>query len=53
VLFKPRWSGRSLLLWLLPGALLIVGAAVGFTIIRRRAQLLPVDDSAVDEEDRT
>lgn len=53
VLLKPRWSGRSLLLWLLPGALLLVGAGVGVNIIRRRAQLLPVDDSVVDEEGRT
>jgi cytochrome c-type biogenesis protein CcmH len=53
ILFKPRWSARNALLWLAPGLMLLVGLVVGFNIVRRRAQLLPVDDSVVEEEDRT
>ena len=53
ILFKPRWSARNALLWLAPGLMLLVGLVVGFNIVRRRAQLLPVDDSVVEEEERT
>jgi cytochrome c-type biogenesis protein CcmH len=53
ILFKPRWSARNALLWLAPGLMLLVGLFVGFNIVRRRAQMLPVDDSVVEEEERT
>lgn len=52
ILFKPRWSARNALLWLAPGILLVVGAAVGLRIVRRRAQLLSSDDSVVEDEGR-
>ena len=53
VLYRPRFGGPSLLLWLAPGLLLLIGVAVLWNIIRRRADL-PVtsedDDMIVDQD---
>jgi cytochrome c-type biogenesis protein CcmH len=53
VLYRPRFGGPSLLLWLAPGLLLLIGMAVLWNIIRRRADL-PVtsedDDMIVDQD---
>jgi len=43
VLYRPRMSGASLLLWLAPGIFLVVGAVVVFRILRKR-MTLPIDD---------
>ena len=53
VLYRPRFGGPSLLLWLAPGLLLLIGMTVLWNIIRRRADL-PVtsedDDMIVDQD---
>ena len=53
VLYRPRFGGPSLLLWLAPGLLLLIGMVVLWNIIRRRADL-PVtsedDDMIVDQD---
>jgi cytochrome c-type biogenesis protein CcmH len=43
VLYRPRMSGVSLLLWLAPGIFLVIGAFVVFRILRKR-MTLPIDD---------
>ena len=50
ILFRPRWSMHTALLWLAPGLLLIGGIVVGWRVVARRRALLSTDDSTVDEE---
>ena len=47
ILYRPRFGGPSLLLWLAPGLLLVAGIAVLWRIIRRRSAL-PVSSEAED-----
>jgi len=42
VLYKPRYGGPAVILWLAPGVLLLFGALVLWRVIRRRAAL-PVE----------
>ena len=42
-LYRPRMSGKTLVLWIAPLALLLGGGLLVFTIIRKRTQL-PVDE---------
>ncbi|MGB5344767.1 MAG: cytochrome c-type biogenesis protein [Woeseia sp.] len=42
-LYRPRTSGRTLILWIAPLAFLVFGAFVLLRIVRRRAAL-PIDD---------
>lgn len=44
-LYRPRASGKTLVLWLAPAALLLVGGVVLVNIVRRRAAL-PIGDDA-------
>ena len=47
VLYKPRFSGVTSLLWVAPFALLLLGAVVLWRILRRRAALpIPTDDES-------
>jgi cytochrome c-type biogenesis protein CcmH len=48
-LYRPRMSGKTLVLWLAPGILLIGGAFVLFNILRRR-MVMPVDGEAESGE---
>ncbi len=50
ILFKPRWSARTALLWLAPGLMLLAGLIIGWRVLSRRQQLLASDPSTVDEE---
>jgi cytochrome c-type biogenesis protein CcmH len=53
VLYRPRFGGPSLLLWLAPGLFLVLGAAVLWRIIRRRSALpvtTDVDDAIVEQD---
>ena len=50
VLYRPRYGGPALLLWLAPGLLLLVGMVVLWKIVRRRATL-PVTTEAQDALD--
>jgi cytochrome c-type biogenesis protein CcmH len=48
-LYKPRKEGKTLLLWLAPAFLFLIGAgAVGFTLKRRMT--LPIDQDAPEEQ---
>ena len=48
-LYRPRMSGKTLILWLAPGILLLGGAFVLFNILRRR-MAMPVDGEAAGGE---
>ena len=50
ILFRPRFSARNAWLWLLPAALLILGAGVAVRVLRQRARLVASDDAPVDDE---
>ena len=43
VLYRPKMSGKTLLLWIAPGVLLLFGGGLMFNILRRRSAL-PIDD---------
>ena len=47
-LYRPRTSGRTLILWIAPMLFLLFGA---FTLVRvvQRRMALPIDDDSVDE----
>ena len=44
VLYRPRMAGRTLILWMAPLALIVVGALVVVRIVRGRAGL-PIEDA--------
>lgn len=48
-LYRPRMSGKTLVLWLAPGLLLLGGGFVLVNILRRR-MAMPIDDEAADKE---
>ena len=48
-LYRPRMSGKTLVLWLAPIALLLAGGFVLVNILRRR-MAMPVDGDAAAEE---
>jgi cytochrome c-type biogenesis protein CcmH len=50
VLYKPPFAKRTLLLWLAPGILLLLGGAVLVRTIRQRA-MMPIDDDDENEEE--
>ena len=43
VLYRPRMSGTTLILWLAPGVLIALGGLIMFRVIRSRMDL-PLDD---------
>ena len=47
-LYRPRMSGKTLILWIAPFALLLFGAFALFRVVRHR-MALPVDDDVVEE----
>ena len=48
-LYKPRASGKTLILWIAPALFLLGGAYVLVTIVRRR-MTLPIDDDSAAED---
>ncbi len=44
-LYRPRMSGKTLVLWLAPAVFIGFGAFIAFRVVRRRMSL-PVDDGA-------
>jgi cytochrome c-type biogenesis protein CcmH len=46
ILLKPPVNGQTLLLWLVPPAVLLLGAAVAAVAFRRRARAVPPLDAA-------
>lgn len=53
ILFRPRFTARTAWLWLAPGVLLLIGAAVLVRVVRQRTALLAQDLEPVDEDPRT
>lgn len=49
ILFKPRWSAKTALLWLAPLLGLLVGGIVAVRVVAQRRRLLETDTSGVDE----
>lgn len=49
-LYRPRMSGKTLILWIAPAAFIGFGALVAFRVVRRRMSL-PVEDGteSIDE----
>jgi cytochrome c-type biogenesis protein CcmH len=47
VLYNPRKSGRTLVLWVTPAILLVIGALVLVRVVRDRMKM-PVDDDALE-----
>lgn len=50
ILFRPRFSPRNAWLWILPVALLALGAVIAVRILRQRARLVATDDTPIDED---
>ncbi len=48
-LYRPRASGKTLVLWLAPAIFLLLGAAVLIRVLRRRMSL-PIDDESLRSE---
>lgn len=48
VLYRPRTSGRTMILWIAPMIFLAFGALALMRVVRRRMQL-PIDDDLGDE----
>jgi cytochrome c-type biogenesis protein CcmH len=46
ILFKPRFSLRTLWLWAAPGVLLLVGVGIAARVLRQRARLPITDDDS-------
>ena len=47
-LYRPRFEGKTLLLWLAPALLLLAGAVMIVNIVRRR-MAMPIDDEPAGE----
>ena len=47
-LYRPRTSGRTLILWIAPMLFLVIGALVLFRILQRR-MVMPIDDDPTEE----
>jgi cytochrome c-type biogenesis protein CcmH len=49
-LFRPRFTARTAWVWLMPGVLLLIGAAVAVRITRQRGALVDQDDDPVEQD---
>jgi len=47
-LYRPRASGRTLILWIAPMMFLVFGAFALWRVVQRRTAL-PIDDEAIDD----
>jgi cytochrome c-type biogenesis protein CcmH len=50
ILFRPQFTARTAWLWLAPGVLLLIGAAMLVRVLRQRAGLLAADVEPVEDE---
>lgn len=48
-LYRPRASGKTLILWIAPGLLLLAGAFLLLQVVRRR-MALPIDDDELEAD---
>jgi cytochrome c-type biogenesis protein CcmH len=53
ILFRPPFNPSTAWVWLLPLALLLLGAVIAFKIVRGRSRMVASDDSVVDSEERS
>lgn len=53
ILFRPRFTARTAWLWLAPGILLAIGAAVLVRVNLKRTALLATDPEPVEDDGRT
>jgi len=53
ILFRPRFTARTAWLWLAPGILLLIGAAVLVRVIVKRGALLATDPGPVEDDGRS
>lgn len=53
ILFRPRVSTRTMWLWLAPGVLMLIGAAVAVHVTKQRAALVDQDNEPVEEDARS
>ncbi len=51
ILFRPPFRGSTAWVWLLPFALLVLGAIVTIRIVRQRSRMVAADDSDVEPEE--
>ncbi len=49
VLYRPRMSGKTLVLWIAPFLLIVVGGLVAFNVVRGRMAMPIDDDSDTDQ----
>lgn len=52
ILFRPRFSRRNAWLWMAPGVLLLLGAAIAVRIVKYRSELVSQDNEPVEEDPR-
>jgi cytochrome c-type biogenesis protein CcmH len=50
ILFRPRYSWRNAWLWGAPAALLLLGAAISWRVVRQRTVLLAEDHEPLEED---
>tara|TARA_R110002096_G_scaffold161007_4_gene327399 strand:- start:3280 stop:3714 length:435 start_codon:yes stop_codon:yes gene_type:complete len=48
VLYRPRFSGKTMLLWLIPFLLIVVAGTALVRVVRHRMNL-PIDDDLIDD----
>ena len=53
VLYRPPFTARTALLWMLPVLLLLGGALVALRIVKQRSQLVALDTEEPETADRT
>ena len=49
VLYRPRMSGKTLVLWIAPFLLIVVGGLIAFNVVRGRMAMPIDDDSDTDQ----
>ncbi len=50
ILLKPRFNPHTLILWLTPPAVLVIGGIAAFLVLRRRAKSAPPGELTAEEE---
>lgn len=48
-LYRPRMSGKTLILWIAPGLFILLGSIVAIRVVRARMSM-PIDDEEIEPE---
>ncbi len=48
-LYRPRMSGKTLILWIAPGLFILLGAIVAIRVVRARMSM-PIDDEDIEPD---